>query len=268
MEDHQLKIESGILKDKKPRKKKSQDSNESVTIQKYPTVPAQVNAADPSNMILKALDSGRSMEEIEKLIKFRNDEIARLAEIDFKQSKAKFTGMRDRIVKSNEADFGVNAGGRQGAKYKYENLDDIDQTVKDAAAACGFSWDWKTRYDGDWIYIKCILSHIGGHTESDEMRGKADNTGGKNFIQAESSTNSYLMRYTLKKVLGLSTGREDNDGKGGAPAKVESKKNSKFDFKAVMQAVTAKKITFDAAVNTYDLSQEQIEALKIASESL
>ena len=48
------------------------------------------------------------------------------------------------------------------------------------------------------------------------MGGPPDTGGAKNAIQARASTKSYLERYTLKAITGLSEQDDDDDGGGGA----------------------------------------------------
>ncbi len=230
------------------------------------TVPEQVDNS-PEGMIMAALNKGRSMEEIGQLIQYRNDELKRLARLEFFQAKKNFSALRGRIVKSNSADYGETKTGRQGAKYFYEDLDAVERVVKEPAAECGLSYDWKTRYDGNFIYIKCILTHTSGHFEEVEMRGSADQSGGKNSIQAEASTVSYLMRYTLKQVLGLSTGKDDNDGKNGAKNQVEFKIANLSEpdpqiFKSLCYSVSEGTMTIEQIQKTYIISEERLETLK------
>ena len=47
------------------------------------------------------------------------------------------------------------------------------------------------------------------------MGGPPDAGGAKNAIQARASTVSYLERYTLKAILGISEQEDDNDGGSG-----------------------------------------------------
>lgn len=46
------------------------------------------------------------------------------------------------------------------------------------------------------------------------MGGPPDTGGAKNAIQARASTKTYLERYTLKAITGLSEQNDDNDGRG------------------------------------------------------
>jgi len=66
--------------------------------------------------------------------------------------------------------------------------------------------------DNSKMKVTCILSHIDGHSETTTMEGGLDNSGAKNDIQQKGSTHTYLQRYTLIGVLGLSTSDDDKDG--------------------------------------------------------
>ena len=66
---------------------------------------------------------------------------------------------------------------------------------------------------GDKITVTCILSHIEGHSESTTLSSIADGSGNKNSIQGIGSTVTYLERYTLTGVLGLTSADSDMDGR-------------------------------------------------------
>jgi hypothetical protein len=59
--------------------------------------------------------------------------------------------------------------------------------------------------------VTCFLRHVGGHQESASMGGPPDAGGAKNAIQARASTKTYLERYTLKAITGLSEQDDDTD---------------------------------------------------------
>lgn len=248
---------------------KSKERKKAGTIMKVQSSEVKRVEATPENMLMMAIQAGRSMEEIGALIKFRNDELARLARLKFIDAKKDFTKLRKRIVKKRDADYGTTSTGKQGAKYKFEDLDAIEEVVKDVASDCGFTYDWKTKYEEDYIYITCILSHVDGHFETDTMRGKADTSGGKNLIQADSSTTSYLMRYTLKKVMGLSTGLDDNDGTGGAnkPKEIEKKPITDDQYAKALVKIAKGETTLDKIMATLTLTEEQFINLKAQEDS-
>jgi hypothetical protein len=99
------------------------------------------------------------------------------------------------------------------------------------------------------------------------MRGKPDTSGGKSSIQADGSTTSYLMRYTLKKVLGLSTGNDDNDGKDGAknqpqPVVLKVEEPSETTYKILCDSVMKATMTIEQVEKSYKLTAERLETLK------
>src|SRR5690606_31904525 len=78
----------------------------------------------------------------------------------------------------------------------------------------GLSSSWKlTKDEKDWMEVTCYLRHVGGHEESVSMGGPPDAGGAKNAIQARASTKTYLERYTLKAITGLSEQNDDTDGR-------------------------------------------------------
>jgi hypothetical protein len=100
----------------------------------------------------------------------------------------------------------VTAGPLSGKKYA--ELFAIVNAVTPALSRHGLSSSWKiTKDDKEWIEVTCTLKHTGGHTESVSMGGPPDVGGAKNAIQARASTVSYLERYTLKAITGLSRAR-------------------------------------------------------------
>lgn len=63
------------------------------------------------------------------------------------------------------------------------------------------------------ITVKCILAHREGHSVEAQLTSTPDNSGSKNTIQAIGSAVSYLKRYTLEAVTGVSTSENaDDDG--------------------------------------------------------
>jgi hypothetical protein len=89
----------------------------------------------------------------------------------------------------------------------------VVNAVTPALSRHGMSTSWRiTKDEKDWIEVTCTLSHVNGHSESVSMGGPPDAGGAKNGIQARASSVTYLSRYTLKAILGLSEQDDDNDG--------------------------------------------------------
>lgn len=103
----------------------------------------------------------------------------------------------------------VDSGGR-GPKYRFEDLAEIERTVKPILSKHGLNYRFRTQQDGDRISITCIVSHRAGHSEENTLTAGPDNGPGRNAIQQIGSTQTYLQRYTLKAALGLAASQDDD----------------------------------------------------------
>jgi hypothetical protein len=99
-------------------------------------------------------------------------------------------------------------------KYMHAELSDITDGVGPALAKHQLSYRWNIRQDAGAITVDCILTHVAGHSETVTMTGAPDKSGKKNDIQSIASTTTYLQRYTLLAITGMSTKGIDNDGRG------------------------------------------------------
>lgn len=107
---------------------------------------------------------------------------------------------------------------KKGADYWHITLDRACEIIVPALNEVGISHRWEMEHDKEWIKCSCILTHKMGHKEKTTLAGCADNTGGKNSIQAIASTVTYLQRYTLLAATGLAALNTDNDGAGSGVA--------------------------------------------------
>lgn len=243
------------------------------SIQKIHTEAVPVSGpVTPDTMIMYALQNGHSMEQIEKLIQLRNGEIARVARLNFFESKKEFQRVCPPITKNKPAgwDHKKKEGKEPGkTEYWFAELLHVEGILKEPLANNGFTYDWKTTYEGNDIIVTCILSHVGGHQEMDSMRAPADMSGGKNAIQASASTVSYLRRYTLQGVTGKSAGNDDKDGAIPKDKTEEGHmpKASKTDIENAIKGIISGAVTLDSVLQQYAFTMDQVEALKIADQN-
>jgi hypothetical protein len=167
----------------------------------------QVPAGSPMAMAILALQSGMAPEEIQKFMDLQDRYNSTQAKKAYDEAFAAFKDEGVKIIKAKE----ITAGPLQGRKYA--ELHDVVKAVTPALSKYGLSSSWKlTRDEPDWIEVTCYLRHVGGHQESVSMGGPPDAGGAKNAIQARASAKTYLERYTLKAILGLSEEADDTDG--------------------------------------------------------
>ena len=160
-----------------------------------------------------AMDATFDVAKLQALMEMKERWDATEARKKFNEAFAAFKSEAVRIVKSREVDAGPLKG------KKYAELYAVVNAVTPALSKYGLSASWRiTRDEKDWIEVTCTIRHQDGHSESVAMGGPPDVGGAKSPIQARASTVSYLERYTLKAITGLSEEGDDTDGAGvGAP---------------------------------------------------
>lgn len=165
----------------------------------------------PADLLRIAVETGADIDRLERLMALQERWEASQARKSYDEAFAAFKAEAVKIIKNRE----VTAGPLNGKKYA--ELYAIVNAVTPALSRHGLSSSWKiTKDDKDWIEVTCTLKHTGGHTESVSMGGPPDAGGAKNPIQARASTVSYLERYTLKAITGLSEQEDDTDGGSGS----------------------------------------------------
>jgi hypothetical protein len=132
------------------------------------------------------------------------------AKKSFLVALSKFQKIVPNLKKSKTARVTMKTGGQ--FQYNYADLGSITKQIKQSLNECGLSYRWEFAEENAKMKVTCILSHLDGHSETTTMEGGLDNSGAKNDIQQKGSTHTYLQRYTLIGVLGLSTSDDDKDG--------------------------------------------------------
>ncbi|WP_368655431.1 ERF family protein [Castellaniella ginsengisoli] len=164
-------------------------------------------AGSPMAMAIAALQSGMSPEQIGQMMDLQDRYNATQAKKAYDEAFAAFKAEAVKIIKGRSVSDGPLKG------KSYAELHDVVNAVTPALSKHGLSSSWKlTKDDKDWMEVTCYLRHVGGHQESVSMGGPPDTGGAKNAIQARASTKTYLERYTLKAITGLSEQDDDTDG--------------------------------------------------------
>lgn len=173
------------------------------------------------SMALKAMELGK-VDQLDKLLDLQMKWDAEQARKAFVAAMAEFKAEAGgiTIAKSKQVRFTTQKG---TTEYMHAELHDITRALVPVMAKHGLSHRWVLEQTGKDIKVTCVMTHRDGHSESVQMTAQADDSGGKNSIQAIASTKTYLERYTLLAATGIATGGEhDDDGRSygqQAPAK-------------------------------------------------
>lgn len=161
----------------------------------------------PAALLAIAVQRGDSLDRLEKLMELQERWEANESRKAYNAAFAAFKAEGVKLLKNKS----VTAGPLSGKSYA--ELHAVVNAITEALSRHGLSAAWKiTKDEKDWIEVTCTLRHVGGHSESVSLGGPPDSGGAKNAIQARASTVTYLERYTLKAITGLSEQDDDDDG--------------------------------------------------------
>lgn len=182
-------------------------------------LPAVANPT-PSYLLQMAVQQGADLDKLERLMALQERWEANEARKAFDTAFAAFKSEAVVIVKNRKVTAGPLAG------KAYAELFSVVNAITPALSRHGLSSSWKiTRDEPQWLEVTCTIKHVAGHTESVSMGGPPDVGGAKNAIQARASTVSYLERYTLKAITGLSEQDDDDNGGPGLHGKRDPEDN-------------------------------------------
>lgn len=161
---------------------------------------SQIDLPVFERMLSVALDPNCDLDKLDRLLDMKQKHEAAQAKKAFYAALCDFQS-KIKPVK----------GFKNGHNNMYATFADIIAQTQEQMHKSGFSYRFEQSQEDDKVCVKCILIHSGGHSESCEMRADPDASGGKNKIQAISSTVSYLKRYTFLSVTGVTTADQDHE---------------------------------------------------------
>jgi hypothetical protein len=170
----------------------------------------QTTEENPGGLIALAIEKNVDIDKLERLLALKERYDAVQAQKSFLKSLSEFQANVPEIHKSKQVKYTPKNGGFP-VNYKYAEIGDIDEAIKQSMSAAGLSKRWEITEEGESIICTCIISHINGHSERTSMSSLKDQSGGKNDIQSRASAITYLQRYTLIGALGLTTASDDDD---------------------------------------------------------
>ncbi len=209
-----------------------------VTEQTRTAQPAQVpTVTTPATLLAMAVQQGADLERLEKLMDLQVRWEANEARKAFVAAMNAFKANPPELLKNKHVEFGTT-------KYDHASLDHVTAAIGEGLSAYGLSHRWKTeQLEGGTIRVTCVITHAMGHSESTTLQANADQSGGKNNIQAIGSTVTYLERYTLLAATGLAAKGMDDDGRKAAKGETISESQI-ADLEALIQEVKADRAKF------------------------
>lgn len=235
--------------------------------------PSQVSG--PEKLLELAISKDLDMEKLERLMAMQQRWEAQQSRKAYFKAFSEFQAECPPIPKDVKKTFPTSKGPKT---LNYASLGQIGKIIRPVMKKHGLSYRWSQEQANGMMKITCILAHEMGHEESTSLIAPPDSNVGNNGLHQNSSTNTYLQRYTLKAVAGLSDIDDDDDGVSGgdnkAPVQQQQAQpqyypDDKFqqNFASWSQLISSGKQSADtlikmAASKGQPLSPNQIGALK------
>jgi len=180
-------------------------------VEKTDQLGSAVVPADPMAMIGQAVADGAPIEKLQALMELQERWEANEARKAFSEALTLFKEKPPSLTKDSHVSYELKTGGK--TEYDHATLNQVSTVIGEALSKHGLSHRWDVEQpEGGQIMVTCILMHRAGHSERVSMNAGRDESGSKNTIQALGSTVTYLQRYTLLAVTGMSAGDTDTDG--------------------------------------------------------
>lgn len=207
----------------------------------------------PMMLLQQAVSQGLDVEKMAQLMDLQERWEKNEARKAFVTALNAFKADPPNINKNKHVEFQTSKG---KTEYNHATLDNVSGIIGAALAKHGISHRWEVEQPGDGrIKVTCVLTHAFGHAERVPMESRADDSGGKNSIQAIGSAVTYLQRYTLLAAAGMATSEtQDDDGRGTTAGETERIAIFVADW-------TAK---FDEAATEEDLKVERTKSREAA----
>ena len=178
-------------------------------IEKYNEM--QLAPMTPTDLLSILVQKGADLATLEKFMDLKEREEKNQARKQYIKAISEFKKKPLEILKDRKVSFQTSKG---TTEYDHASLANVVNVISAELSNHGLSASWKTDQGDFGIKVTCILRHVEGHGEEVSLTAPSDLSGNKNPIQAIASTVSYLERYTLLAITGLTTKDMDDDAAG------------------------------------------------------
>lgn len=174
--------------------------------------PRRAVISNPMQMLALAVERGDGIEQLKQLMDLRDRWEATEAKKAYVEAFTNFKrNMPDVIKDMLNKQYGSD----------YSSLANLVNTVNRTLGEYGLNAAWKPDVQGGVVSVTCVLTHVGGHSETVTLAGPPDSSGQKNPLQQIKSTLTYLEGATFQAITGVvarsASKDDDGNGAGGKP---------------------------------------------------
>lgn len=210
---------------------------------------------NPAQLVELALRNNQGIEVIERMVALQERWEAKEARKAYADAMAQFQGLLPEIVKRKQVFF-EGKNGKADTNYFYAPLADIMAQIKEPMEICGLHVSYGHRFlEGGLLEVTAKVTHRLGHTETTSIPSALDTSGNKSGVQQIGSTITFLSRYAVCGLLGISTADEDMDGRLAADTITPAQATA---LKARIGALGAREDKFCQALSISDINSMPI----------
>lgn len=196
--------------------------------------PNRAMVVTPMQMLQVAMERGADLDRLQQLMDLQERWEANEARKAYVAAMARFKANPPEILKGKHVSFTTTKG---TTEYDHATLADVCAAATKGLALVGISHRWDVKQEAGRITVTCVLTHERGHSESTSLTANADDSGGKNSIQAIGSAITYLQRYTLLSSTGLAAKDMDDDARGAGKGAETITASQEADLQALAEEV-------------------------------
>jgi hypothetical protein len=193
------------MEDPKGATSTRQNHQRGIEMSEVAEIQRETSPVTPMTMLEIAVNKGADIDQLTKLMELQERWEATEARKAFNVAMTEFKSNPPEIEKNSHVSFGKT-------EYDHATLDHVTKAISEAMSPHGLSFTWSVDQRESSIRVTCVVFHKMGHSERVSLAAGADQSGGKNSIQAVGSTVTYLQRYTLLAAAGLAAKGQDKDG--------------------------------------------------------
>lgn len=220
----------------------------------------------PADLVRIAVEQNADIDKLTRLMDLQDRWEAKQARNAFVQAMSAFKADPIEIFKNKKVLFESQKG---KTEYNHAELSDVCDAIVPALAKHDLSHRWDVKQVDSQIVVTCVLTHVGGHSESLTLSSGADQSGNKNSIQAIGSAATYLSRYTLLLICGLATkGVKDDDGRDSGPKIATVSEGELQTLESLLDEVKADRAAFLEYLGVDDLKNLPAANYRLAALAL
>ena len=167
----------------------------------------------PDRLLELAITSGADVDKLERLMALQERWQASQARESYFVALSKFQAEAPPVELSKAVRH------KDGTvRYRYAPLDAIIKALRPTLLKHGFSHTFQSAQgpDGETV-ITCTAHHVGGHSESASVSIPTFAGQYTNAAQDQGSALTYGQRHAFRAVFGITSGSQDDDGRGAGP---------------------------------------------------